>query len=49
MICPKCKFKMTSVIDSRKKSSGYLTRRRRKCNKCGYRFTTKEVITNPEM
>jgi len=44
MRCPKCKFKDTSVIDSRETSDGKSIRRRRECEKCKYRFTTFEKI-----
>jgi transcriptional regulator NrdR family protein len=40
--CPKCKSK-TDVIDSRINPEKKI-RRRRKCEKCGYRFSTVESI-----
>jgi len=43
MICPKCKHQDTSVVDSRETEEGKEIRRRRECDKCGYRFTTYEV------
>jgi transcriptional repressor NrdR len=43
MICPKCKYIDTSVVDSRDADEGKAIRRRRSCDKCGYRFTTYEV------
>lgn len=44
MICPKCKHKSTSVVDSREASEGRSIRRRRECEKCGHRFTTFEKV-----
>jgi transcriptional regulator NrdR family protein len=50
MNCPKCESP-TKVINSRKKD-GILMKinstvaRRRLCSSCGFRFSTKEVITN---
>jgi transcriptional repressor NrdR len=42
MICPKCKTPDTKVIDSRESEQGKVIRRRRECEKCGWRFTTFE-------
>jgi len=42
MKCQKCKKGRTVVIDSR--TSGNSIRRRRKCLKCGHRFSTFEVL-----
>lgn len=39
--CPKCNSK-TIVLDSRKTLEH--TRRRRECENCKHRFTTKEVV-----
>lgn len=44
MICPKCRYKDTSVLDSRETDGQKAVRRRRKCNKCKHRFTTFERI-----
>jgi transcriptional repressor NrdR len=44
MICPKCKHDDTRVLDSRDTHEGKEIRRRRKCAKCGYRFTTFERV-----
>ena len=41
MNCPKCGSYQVGVIDTKPKPSGI--RRRRKCQDCGYRFTTMEV------
>ena len=41
MKCPKC-GKSTIVTDSRERNNGIY--RRRKCNLCGYRFSTYETI-----
>ncbi len=43
MICPKCQNNDTKVVDSR--VLGTCVKRRRKCEKCRYRFSTYE---NPE-
>ena len=44
MICPNCKtFNQSKVVDSRKSVTKGQIRRRRKCLKCGTRFTTAEV------
>jgi len=44
MNCPKCKERDSRVIDSRIARDGLSIRRRRECQKCGYRFTTVEEI-----
>jgi transcriptional repressor NrdR len=44
MNCPKCKERDSRVIDSRIAKDGLSIRRRRECQKCGYRFTTVEEI-----
>lgn len=44
MICPKCKFDDTKVVDSRETTDGDSIRRRRECEKCDFRFTTFEQI-----
>lgn len=44
MICPKCKNKETRVLDSRETNEQREIRRRRKCSKCNFRFTTFERI-----
>ena len=40
-MCPKCDNMKTYIVESRD-SYDYSTGRRRKCPKCGYRFTTLE-------
>ncbi len=42
MRCPVCDHEATSVIDSREAEDGLSIRRRRRCDKCGERFTTRE-------
>ncbi len=42
MKCPKCGCQATRVLDSRIIDEGMAIRRRRECEKCGYRFTTFE-------
>ena len=42
MHCPVCDHEDTRVVDSRLASEGNLVRRRRECDKCGYRFSTGE-------
>ena len=44
MHCPICKHADTKVIDSRVSQDGESTRRRRKCEKCDYRFTSYEKV-----
>ncbi|MFH1890681.1 MAG: transcriptional regulator NrdR [Candidatus Kuenenbacteria bacterium] len=44
MKCPVCNFKDTKVIDSRMSSGGICVRRRRKCSKCGFKFSTYEEM-----
>lgn len=44
MQCPKCKHTDTSVTDSRVTHEEKAIRRRRRCDKCEYRFTTFERI-----
>jgi len=44
MNCPKCRERDSRVIDSRIAKDGLSIRRRRECQKCGYRFTTVEEI-----
>lgn len=43
MNCPECGGK-TIVMESRKRNGGSIKQRRRKCIKCGMRFTTRETI-----
>jgi|LGOV01.1.fsa_nt_gb transcriptional repressor NrdR len=44
MHCPYCNFTKSKVIDTRPTDDGYVTRRRRECEKCGNRFTTYEKV-----
>ncbi|HLQ75372.1 MAG TPA: transcriptional regulator NrdR [Alloiococcus sp.] len=44
MLCQRCKHNGTKVVDSRPADDGKAIRRRRECEKCGYRFTTFERI-----
>ncbi|HJC04169.1 MAG TPA: transcriptional regulator NrdR [Candidatus Ligilactobacillus avistercoris] len=44
MKCPNCQSQSSRVVDSRPADSGRAIRRRRECEKCGYRFTTFERI-----
>ncbi len=41
-MCPSCKERHTSVVDSRPRESGYI-RRRRVCDSCTFKFSTIEV------
>lgn len=43
MRCPVCRSGQTKVVDSRDSRDGSI-RRRRLCNNCGHRFTTRERI-----
>jgi len=49
MQCVKCGEKNTKVVDSRSIESGKATRRRRKCEKCDFRFSTFERIEITEL
>lgn len=42
MHCPTCTNTNTRVVDSRLVAGGMEVRRRRECERCGYRFTTLE-------
>ena len=44
MQCPKCHHNSSKVIDSRQADDGRAIRRRRECEKCGFRFTTFERV-----
>lgn len=44
MKCPSCHTNDTSVMDSRVTDEGLAIRRRRECDKCGYRFSTVEEV-----
>ncbi|HLR68431.1 transcriptional regulator NrdR [Virgibacillus alimentarius] len=44
MKCTNCQFKSTRVLDSRPIEEGQSIRRRRECERCGFRFTTFERI-----
>ncbi|PJA45075.1 transcriptional regulator NrdR [Candidatus Uhrbacteria bacterium CG_4_9_14_3_um_filter_50_9] len=44
MRCAVCNHKDTRVVDSRVASDGASVRRRRECEKCGFRFSTNEEI-----
>lgn len=45
MHCPVCTNDDTKVVDSRSSTDGMAIRRRRECEKCGYRFSTSEEVT----
>ncbi len=44
MKCPVCHYEDTKVVDSRISGDGFLIRRRRKCLKCEFRFSTHEEM-----
>lgn len=44
MQCAVCNHKDTKVVDSRVSTDGMSIRRRRECEKCGFRFSTIEEI-----
>lgn len=44
MRCSNCQNKSTKVLDSRPIEEGQAIRRRRECERCGFRFTTFERI-----
>ena len=49
MNCPNCQYKDTKVFDSRPTDEGKSIRRRRECERCGYRFTTFERMEQPPL
>jgi transcriptional repressor NrdR len=49
MRCPKCGSSQDKVIDSREAREGHSIRRRRECMKCGFRFTTYEIVEREEL
>lgn len=49
MKCYTCNFADTKVIESREVPDGDAIRRRRKCSKCGARFTTYERRERPQL
>ena len=44
MYCPNCQNEDTKVLDSRPVEDGTAIRRRRECEKCGFRFSTYEEM-----
>ena len=44
MHCPYCRHTDTKVLDSRVSEDGTAIRRRRRCDECGRRFTTVELM-----
>lgn len=44
MRCPNCQNDETKVLDSRPVEEGSAIRRRRECDKCGFRFSTYEEM-----
>src|SRR3989338_6081215 len=44
MYCAVCSHKDTKVVDSRIAADGSSIRRRRECEKCGFRFSTLEEV-----
>jgi transcriptional repressor NrdR len=44
MYCAVCSHKDTKVVDSRIATDGSSIRRRRECEKCGFRFSTLEEV-----
>ena len=44
MHCPVCNHEETKVVDSRLSGDGTAIRRRRECEKCGFRFSTVEEV-----
>jgi transcriptional repressor NrdR len=49
MRCPFCQANDTQVLDTRKLDNGATIRRRRRCERCGRRFTTVERIEPPSL
>ena len=49
MQCPSCRARdTTTVVDSRVNLAGTSIRRRRRCAMCAFRFTTYEMIRDPD-
>jgi len=44
MRCPVCSHEESKVVDSRLSADGTAIRRRRECEKCGFRFSTVEEV-----
>ncbi len=49
MRCPYCQAADTQVLDTRKLDHGATIRRRRRCERCGRRFTTVERVEPPSL
>lgn len=49
MQCPTCQADSLRVIDSRDVEAEPAIRRRRECEKCGFRFTTYERVEAPHL
>jgi len=49
MRCTRCGHLEDKVIDSRAAHNGTVIRRRRMCEKCGHRFTTREEIVKTSL
>ena len=49
MKCPYCAAATTKVLDTRDSEDRSVTRRRRRCSKCGARFTTYERAEAAEL
>ncbi|KAA0206844.1 transcriptional repressor NrdR [Candidatus Uhrbacteria bacterium] len=44
MHCPICNHPESRVVDTRVSPDGTSIRRRRECDRCGYRFSTSEIV-----
>lgn len=44
MKCPRCGYNHDKVLETRTSQAGSVTRRRRECLKCRFRFTTYETV-----
>lgn len=44
MKCPRCGHSRDKVLETRASQAGSVTRRRRECGKCHFRFTTYETV-----
>ncbi|MCX7994287.1 MAG: transcriptional regulator NrdR [candidate division WOR-3 bacterium] len=44
MKCPRCGYNRDKVLETRASQAGSVTRRRRECLKCHFRFTTYETV-----
>ncbi len=49
MHCPVCRSDITRVVDTRLADGTMVVRRRRECDSCHYRFSTREILELPDI